>query len=348
MPRYLKHIYCECKFLEICISKTENWSFDKSSFEELRLWMCVKKMLFSSDIVLHLDMGVDELNSIKAKPKKELNSLEKALQQLASQQQMGLTNLKLTDRFVMPVSIDFSDNTQLTAYYLTCTESSQKYMNDYGIMVITPEYIKDFTYVMYDNGRAIRKGERKSWKDLLMKHPCNSLALADNYICTDDATIRENLIDIFDAILPLKLDSDLNVPFQISIFTTLKTNDNRDDINSKKCLRTIAEFIEKIRPNLYFKLSIFKCKQFHDRIIATNNTFINCPGGFDLMKYGKSSKTTMINIINPYINNSTKWNTDAYSNFLNEITKVHDNSTEFQSDDLSGFYVGDKRNRLFI
>ena len=348
MPRYLKHVYCECKFLEICISKTENWSFDKSSFEELSLWMCIKKMLFSKDIVLHLDIGIDELNRIKAKPQKELNSIEKALQKLASQQQIGLTNLKLTDRFVMPYSIDFSDNIQLTAYYLTCTESSKKYMNDYGVMVITPECVKESVSILYDNGLTIRKGDRKSWKDLLMRYPCNSLALADNYICTDDATIRENLIEIFDAILPLRLDSDLNVPFQISIFTTLKKNDNKDDIDSNGCYNKIAKFIGKIRPNLYFKLSIFKCKQFHDRIIVTNNTFISCAGGFDLMKYGKSSKTTMINIINPYINNSTKWNTDAYSIFINEITKVRDNSTEFQSDNLSGFCVGDKRNRLFI
>ena len=348
MARYLKHIYCECKFIETCISKIENWKFDASNYQELRLWMCIRSLLFSSKIILHLDISIEELDNIEKKPKKELNILEKQLLNLYCRHKEGLSRLKIYEGFVTPDSIDFTNKAQLTACYLTCMdyETCKKYSNNYGIMIISPDNIKEFGAVLFDNGRAIQKGDHRSWKNMLKAVPCNTLALADNYICIDDSTIRDNLIEILDALLPEELN--LDIPFQISIFTTLKTNNNRDDVDSRNCLKAIAKLIEKVRPNLYFKLAIFKCKHFHDRTLVTNNLYINCPGGFDLMKYGKSSKTTMLNIVYPYINNSTNWCSDAYSNFINDISYVYNKSTEFQSDYLTGFYVGDKRNRLFI
>ena len=59
--RYRKHVYCEKKFLEHCTKTIAEWKFCEQKFEELSLWMCIKSLIFSSDIVLHLDITDDDL-----------------------------------------------------------------------------------------------------------------------------------------------------------------------------------------------------------------------------------------------------------------------------------------------
>ena len=120
---YRKHIYCERKFLEICISAIENWKIENCSFRELELWMSIKSMVLSSDIILHLDVSPDDFDVIENKRGKGLSGIEKQLLKIYEQQHTGKTHLKLLDRFVTLDTIDFTENTQLTACYLTCSDS---------------------------------------------------------------------------------------------------------------------------------------------------------------------------------------------------------------------------------
>lgn len=342
--RYRKHVYCEKKFLEHCIKTIAEWKFCEESFEELRLWMCIKELIFSSDIILHLDISGEDLPlSYGVKPKKDFPVWAKELAQMQSEQKI---HLKLGD-FVTPENINKSNDIHLTAYYLTCCDckTCKKIMTDCGVLAICPENIKHFNSILYDNGVAIGKNEHTDWREKLNFYPCNSLVLVDNYILSDEKGIN-NLKKIFDILLPKSLDID--VPFQISIFTTLKKGNSKNDIDSQNCLNKIAILVEQLRPELYFKLAIFKCsfEKFHDRIIITNNTYISCGGGFDLMKDGKSEKTTTLNYVFPFFYKTAKWDSMAYSNFLNGIKDNYDKATEFKADYLSGFYVGNKQNRL--
>ena len=344
--RYRKHVYCEKKFLEHCVSKIKNWQFREENFEELRLWMCIKTLIFSEDIILHLDILDGDLPAFNGvRPKREFSDLEK---ELALKQRDDKIHLHIGD-FVTVSNINKSDNKQLTAYYLTCADynTCQKCMDDYGVLAICPENIKDFKSILYDNGTAIGKNEYTDWKLNLKFTPCNSLVLVDNYILSDVKGI-ENLKNILDILLPQKLDYDNDVSFQISIFTTLKSNDLKYDVNSNDCLEKIAASIEELRPELYFKLGIFKCSKnkFHDRIIITNNNYICCGGGFDLINGGKSDKNTALNNVFPFFYKSAKWDSMAYSNFLKGVKENYDKATEFKADFLTGFYVGDKQNRL--
>lgn len=346
--RYRKHVYCEKKFLEYCTKTIAEWKFCEQNFEELSLWMCIKSLIFSPDIVLHLDISDDDLpQSDGTKSKKDFSAWAIELAQMQSEQKI---HLKLGD-FVTPETINKSDNKQLTAYYLTCCdcETCQKCMDECGVLAICPENLKDFKSILYDNGSAIGKNEQTDWKQKLIFTPCNSLVLVDNYILSDSKGV-ENLKKIFDILLPKSLDT--NIPFQISIFTTLKRGygNKAEDISSQKRLDKVKEIIQEVRINLKpIHISIFKCSsdRFHDRIICTNNTYISCGGGFDLVNdFGRASKTTTTNYVFPFFYKSAKWDSMAYSNFVYNVYDCFNGATDFKTDIATGFYVGEKLNRL--
>lgn len=368
--RYRKHVYCEKKFLEHCIKTIAEWKFCEESFEELRLWMCIKALIFSPDIVLHLNITSDEIDTIENKKRNELTTFEKNIRDILDCQHQnsdGSPGIKLITRdFVTVDNINKSDNKQLTAYYLTCCDckTCQQCMDECGVLAICPENINNFKSFFSDNGTAIDKNDEyiKSWKSVLKFCPCNSIALVDNYILTDTNMMNENLADIFDALLPKKLN--VEIPFQISIFTTLKSSNLKFDINSEDRQNCIEYLIRKIRPNLRFNLSIFKVSKdkFHDRSLVSNNFYVSCGGGFDLFKEKKSTKMTTINIVYPVLSNSVYWTSAAYSNFIKEVSSVFNRTTSFDTiknnlsfngatikidpNTMTGFYVGDKQNRL--
>lgn len=363
-----KHVYCEKKFLEHCISTIANWKFCEENFVELQLWLGIKRMIFSSNIILHLDITFDEIDDIERKNRQERSSYEEVIMKIIEKQKSNSDRepgiqLKITD-FVKLQNIDKNNNVQLTAYYFTIcdSETCQKYMDECGVLAICPENIKEFKGIIYDNGVAINKNQEISWDSILKFYPkqCNSLIITDNYILSDTNS-KDNLIDIFRIILPQSLDID--IPFQISIFTQDidwqidwqldDPIDSGEKSKQEKFYSKMAQTIEILRPNLRFKLCIFKCSSetFHDRILVTNNYYINCGGGFNLIKQNgsKSGKMTSINIVYPYLNSSIKWTTVAYSNFINNVSSIYNskNLTQLRNITDNTAYIGNKNNRLF-
>lgn len=357
---YRKHIYCESKFLETCFTKIKNLSIDSKNFEEFQIWMSLRNMIFSSNIILHLDISdVNLPNDDGTRPKMEYTDW-----QIEIADKKDKNHLKLGD-FVAVGNINKSDNMQLTAYYLTCCDLStcKKIMNEYGVLVISPENIMDFKGILYDNGGTIDKNESKGWKDLIKINPksCNSMILIDNYIFTNPDTTnqKDNLLKILDILLPQSLNADIT--FHISIFTydidwNIKwqvESDEKIDKMSKtdKFFQMLAKSIECLRPNLCFLLCVFKCQlnEFHDRILVTNNFYISSGGGFNLIrKNGKSDKMTTTNIVYPYLNSSAKWVTSAYSNVINNAASVYysERLTKLKNETDRTAYLGNKVNRL--
>lgn len=333
--------------MELCFTKTEADTISSADFEEYALWRCLKAMILSSDIKLHLNVSKDYLFEIEDKKPAERSYLEKKLFDISVKQKNNELHLHLSDFTVSEVLLQPPVDEKLTAFYLSCQsgENCQKLMDEYGVLAICPDNIKNFKHILTDNGIAISKNDEniKSWKDILKYCPCNSIAIVDNYILTERILLEENLTDIFDILLPKKLNA--NVPFQISIFSTFK-----DGCDSQKLLDSIATKIGELRPNLWFKLSIFKLSKdkFHDRTLVTNNYYVSCGGGFDLFKQQKSTKMTNVNIVYPFLNNSIFWTPAAYSNFINEVSVVYNKATSFQSEYLTGFFRGDKQNRLMV
>lgn len=330
--RYCKHVYCEKKFLEHCIKTIAEWKFCENNYEELQLWMCIKKMIFSSDIVLHLNITFDEIDTIENKSKNELTLFEKNLCDILDRQQQNTDDtpeiqLVLRD-FVTVDNIDKSNNTHLTAYYLTCcdSETCQNCMEECGVLAICPENLKNYKAILYDNGVAIKRNETAAWKKIINCSPClcNSLILVDNYIFNDFKLLDDNLKQILDAMLPEKLSFD--IPFHISICSEMGNKTGQD------CLMRVENLIKNIRPNLIVKIDILKCStnEFHDRIIITNNIYLSCGSGFEIFKYDFkiskfstiSTKTTSVNILFPFFQTFVQWTTNAYSNIINEVSRV--------------------------
>ncbi len=345
--KYRRNIYCEKEFLKLCFSKTEVDNISSSELEEYNLWRCLKAMILSADVKLHLNISKNYLFEIEDKRPSERSFLEKKLFELSIKQRNNEIHLHLSDFVVVDNFFIPPENEKLTAFYFTCQsrEVCQKIMSEYGVFAICPENINDFKPILNDNGTAIDKNDEdiKSWKDILKFCPCNSIALVDNYILTEKKVLDENLTDIFDTLLPKKLN--IEIPFQISIFSTLK-----DGCDSQKLFTDIAVKIESLRPELRFKLSIFKVSKdkFHDRTLVTNNFYVSCSGGFDLFKDKKSTKMTTVNIVYPFLNNSIVWTSVAYSNFIKEVSTVFNKATEFKTEYLTGFFRGSKENRLMI
>jgi hypothetical protein len=73
--------------------------------------------------------------------------------------------------------------------------------------------------------------------------------------------------------------------------------------------------IKRIRAQLKYKLSIFNSSEFHDRIIITNNVWIDCGGGFDLFNNGKACKRTNLRFAFPFLikrAQSKSWINEAF------------------------------------
>ena len=293
--------------------------------------MCIKTLILSPDIELHLNITFDDINAIDEKTSStELTEFEKTIKNILDRQQSNTDDMPgiqlLTRDFVTPETINKSDNKQLTAYYLTCADCNicQKCMDECGVLAICPENIKDFTSILYDNGMAINRKGKAEWKKIINCSPClcNSLILVDNYIFNDFKLLDDNLKQILDALLPKRL----NIPFHIAICSEMGNKTEQD------CLIKVDNLIKNIRPNLIVKIDILKCStsDFHDRIIITNNIYISCGSGFEILKYDfnisrfstVSTKMTAVAILFPFFQTSVKWTTNAYSNMINEVSRV--------------------------
>lgn len=357
--KYRKNIYCEKEFIKLCIDKLDASDYT-SSTEELLLHR-LKNIVSDKYTKLFLDMSsgeIDEfskdiykrkLNAAKKGKQVEMTSYERFMYDLFMKQQKGEVQIRHFDR----IDFDKQDEIDLNAYYFTCKDCRQckSAMDRYGVLIVNMENIKDFGFVLKDNGEAVCNNSPNSWKTLLepvAKLPYNSMIIIDNYLLNDTDEMVENLQGIFDSLLP----SNISVPFHITIFSKIRTDKNVD-LPSQPRLEKIAELLQKY--NSYtIELSIVKCQYFHDRAILTNSMFFGCPGGFNLFKRGKCQKTTYFNVANPYIGgDNVKWATGAYSNYIEEAVRVYQSANKFGNngiDDSFGQFFevikGEKVNRL--
>ena len=368
MERYRKPVYCDWEFLASLISKQEEPFYLDNSYNINREFATdIQNLLLCPDIKLYLNISSDFFfNFLKEIEKKRKNALKKGREpQLTALEKLAIDIDLLQQNNVLhlhfnPSKIKFNDSilesNQLNALFFS-SESKDvcaNAMKEYGIIVLCAENINNFKYLTFDQGVALQKTELSNWNQCLGRHeivPCNSLVLIDNYILNDSKSIEENIRNIFNALIPKTLNEKL--PFQLTVFTTL-CNDRGIPYNSASRLEQIQKILSELRPNINFNISIIKCSKdkFHDRTIITNNLFIGCGGGFDLFKNGKAQKTTTVCVFHPFLNNHTKWSRRAYSNVLNDASKVFYDTTEFDSSKMSDsfpcFSRGDKHNRLLI
>lgn len=357
-----KDIYCELSFLLTCVSKLEGHS--PSNFEsndEYEMWNAIYQTLYSSSIRLHLDLEKEsfekEINDIEKERKKAarkgrnyvMTLREQVLFDIEIKRQNQELHLILTEPNPLINSFHLESSQHYNGIYFTYADKDtcEKKMAEYGLLVLCPDNIKDYTHVLNDEGMAIHKDDFNGWDAILKKKilPCNAMLIVDNYILNDTKLAKENLTKIIEALEPQV--QKMSIPFHVSIITSLRTDHEKDLPVDPRW--TILEDITKGKN---IQISILKCQAaFHDRSILTNNLFIGCGGGFDLFKDNHSSKTTTINIVCPFLNPHIKWALKGYSNV------IEDAGGQYNKKDLPSyggnisycfpnFIVGGRDNRL--
>ena len=208
-------------------------------------------------------------------------------------------------------------------------------MKKTGILAYNIDTILDSDFLFNDCGTSLPDDKRQlnGWKSILDQkgiNVCNSIILIDNYLLQSNANqnyasksvsekIDNNLIPILDALLPKKID----VPFQITLFAIEGSNP------FDTLAQSLKDKIKSLRGgDVKINLQICKCKkEFHDRVLITNNIWISSGMGFDLFnaKGFHVNKPTSISILFPYIQSSVPWVEKAYADMLGYAKGVSKN-----------------------
>lgn len=246
-------------------------------------------------------------------------------------------------------NISQSSKPNMLAIYLTTLPKieCERKMKKFGVMVFNCDTLLKAEHLFVDCGISLPNTEKikKGWKSILgyeYVNKCNSLIIIDNYILqsNDKQTwgnksvqekIKNNLIPILDCLLPKEIDE--TNPFHLYIFAcegnsypfkTLMKDDNENGIPMQ---------IKQLRGGkVPIKIKLIKCnKEFHDRIILTNNLMVSSGLGFDLFKEGSYTvdKPTSVSVIFPFIQSFNSWAEKYYMDILNFALKAEKNNIKY-------------------
>ena len=217
------------------------------------------------------------------------------------------------------VTLKDAGEKELNSAYFVVSEKGNE--DDKGILFLTPDTVNN-KCLYEDSGQGIKDGEVCKWVELLRsaKHNCNAIIAFDNYL---NKHKEINLYPILDTLLPAKLPDDIS--FHICLFMQ-----EQRGVSLESEYRDISYTLNRMRPELLFDLTIFQCftADFHDRAIITNNMWIGCEGGFDLLKkdkYGfhtQSTKDTKTHIIYPFLQERTNWSVKSYDNLIRDALSI--------------------------
>ncbi len=202
--------------------------------------------------------------------------------------------------------------------------------SEYGIIVIGKDDIQKFAKQYGKLHKAIGKNTHAKWSDFIPVYmkTANSLIILDNYILSDTMLIDENLICILNSLLPYTCTNEFSFPIYIYTYDACEDWKGRYDL--------INEKIKSIRPDLTFQLSIFKVNKedFHDRNVITNNLYIECGSGFNLLSNETAKKTTNLRISYPFMNYEDGCDSEmeAYINTLSDIIAVDKRDHTYEID----------------
>lgn len=247
------------------------------------------------------------------------------------------------------ISIDKPEENieNLSAIYLMdCdTQTCNNLGSDYGIIAINNSGLSEKEYLFKGNAFLLEKNSKRYVDGYLhfkskIYYPCNSMILVDPYLLTNKQNIKNNLITLLNAMLPLRKQ---HIIFHISIFSMLG-NRNNDALNVKEYHSEISEMIQTIRDKLEFSLTLYaigSAEEFHSRMILTNNVFFSAYDGFDIFKdNGQASKNASFDIVVPRLMGN---NRQDMNNYLRWIKITRDRS----HNQYEKHFWGTRENRLF-
>ncbi len=230
-----------------------------------------------------------------------------------------------------------------SAIYFTKIDHRQGARN-HGVINICSNSIWEQHNKFIDSGKSVSRDSEWTWRTMdILQENSNGIVLFDNYILKpsinrrtkrESCEISYNLKELFRLMLP----NACVEPFQISIFYY----DDASDIiitNQRKELyyESISNFIRQQKPHLAFELELFPSytdevhnrKDFHDRVILTNNIWVSSEAGFDLLRYDTTSRTNSSAIKSTkthglylgFGNENAGWLEGAYDDLIKEANE---------------------------
>lgn len=304
-----KHILLEMSFWKEFSKRYTSLclSLDKKTIEELTTWLDLWSFLSRSHLIINCTKEGFEIATHS----------DQNLALLWKKNASGECRIEFKQELVD--NIEDAIIQYPTALLLSNTDKSE-IASLYGIININTNNYPSNHFLFKDSGPAIRKGQRWTWEAIreYLSLPSNSLVIVDNFLFKETTN---NLYAILNIILPNSLPK--NIKYHITLFSSQVYQYNEEEL---------VKFISKERPNIKDSIDV-KCikanqSDFHDRAFITNNMWLGCEGGFDLLKKDNtSSKSTKIHIVFPYLaSDNIRWSDKAYEDLIDDANKVLTNT----------------------
>lgn len=350
MAGYKKSVYCDFDFLKQ-LRRSNGCLSPFGNNDAMRMWLNALNLLCKSKVQLNIDVKTFQ-GQIRKRTGDTLFELWKRVANGESEISfLEEHNVKFYEnRLASPEGVMY-------AYLVNEKRGVVNHLGKkYGVVTITPdcwkgnEAAREKAYLFKDCGWAVKKGESKSWGEMLRSgeyrlSDCNSMIIIDNYILKNNIVIEKNLYPILKVLLPPELDK--NIEFHLSIITEDNHAPHQD---FGGIYISIRRKIEEMFPNLRLKFDLYVTSgigEFHDRTIITNNVIISCGGGFDLINSrGKISKNTEWRILHQGIHVCDGATDESYSNIISTALSVIE---RIKAGNGGRYYPQDSefRNRIF-
>jgi hypothetical protein len=223
--------------------------------------------------------------------------------------------------------------------------------NSCGIPHISNENLID-EWAKYYNTRTIKIPKKKEpniknigWVSLdLPIHKCNSVIICDNYLLSYRNNLENNFFPILELLMPM---NDLDIPFDLTIFSSIFYDCPKYEVPDKKLLEKISKEILRflnIELNLQnVNLTIIhkELREYHDRHIFTNGFAFSSGNSFTY--FGPNGtpilpSETTLDVQPLTAENKNNCYAELYASDLRELNEIMLNSS---------IYYGSKKNRLF-
>ena len=333
------NIYCDMEFWKSFMDSCSN-IFDISVSNKEWKEIESKRYLYSrlvEDTFLHLKCSEKEL----------LEELER--EDAVYHETMRILDQKQQARAggegdVLDCSYDYDNNKfpslDSNAVYFTNNIQTRSTIEKNGCLAVS---LSDLLSSRYNNERPIEvnKGQFSDWQVILnaARHTCNSLLICDSYILNN---LEDNLYPIIDLLIP----NDICEVFQLTIITSEGSTFGMGE-QLKRAYHDIHDHLLKSGKKTLVELVLVRTdtSQQHDRKILSNNIYVDCSGGFDLLKKKKATKQTTVGISFPKFANPRDF--DTYFNVIEQAKRIIRSNlvvsaNNDQNDDPSGY------NRIFL
>lgn len=286
-----RRVYCELAFLEKIQFLFEK-AVNPMEMSERDLQV---KTLF--DILvqfdLYLDVPKEKIDSLTNCSHKDVEGVYRILWAIV-QRKIGNNKsviIRGKDNFVSINSIDDKSKQEvLNALFMTVSEPDicEITSKNYGVTILQFDEQKQFVKPirLLNNSwleQQIEKSQKvtNNWSFLNnVSFLSNSLIIVDGYILRTEKSIRLNVLPILDKLLP---KNNLRIPFNITFVVNDSLDDSELSINDARNL--LASTIKQIRlDDFNVSINIYNMKgREHNRWVITNNQYIKCEAGFDLI-----------------------------------------------------------------